>query len=398
MINEKKELKDVLKPYRLLFRQSNQFYGTVSTAAIDDLYSQLTTWQAREVSLINSNLSNEKLNEILRLNNRIALFFNEEVPLQVFSSVVSFSESELPDISFDQLILDWGSVSTNNQLQLLFVNTETRSLHRSYVTLPNAQQLYTKIVEPGVNYSHYIEVERKQLQSLYVVEDSIEMIQNTYYIDEISPDIFKNVLFADPSIVQRNVESIQSEKYIDDTSFMTVDTQRKVLNYVYPTAESITPIPAAYLLRESFDYINDHGGVTADYRLTSMNISKHVTEYQLYLQGFPVHSSMTSTRISTTWGDNSIFRYRRPYYLLDMDIKSEKTLKELPSGSEIITYIQKDEHISFDKIDEVVVGYYLMQNQNLRLFTLEPSWFIIADNVWTRIMPEHIRGMEDGLE
>ena len=110
---------------------------------------------------------------------------------------------------------------------------------------------------------------------------------------------------------------------------MTVDTQRKVLNYVYPAAESITPIPAAYLLRESFDFINDHGGVTADYRLTSMNIPKHVTEYQLYLQGFPVHSSMTSTRISTTWGDNSIFRYRRPYYLLDMDIKSEKTMKEL---------------------------------------------------------------------
>ena len=144
MINEKKQLKDVLKPYRLLFRQSNQFHGTVSTAAIDDLYSQLTTWQAREVSLINSNLSNEKLNEILRLNNRIALFFSEEVPLQVFSSVVSFNESELPDISFDQLILDWGSVSTNNQLQLLFVNTETRTLHRSYVTLPNAHTVLYK--------------------------------------------------------------------------------------------------------------------------------------------------------------------------------------------------------------------------------------------------------------
>lgn len=300
-IGDKKQLKDVLKPYRLLFRQEDQFKGTVSTSAIDDLFAQFATWDAHEVTLINNNLSDAKLNEMLRLNDRLTLFFTAKVPLQLFESVLPFRDKEVPNTAFDRLILDWSSVSTNNQVQLLFVNTEERTLYRSYVTMANEQKFRMNILEPTSNYNDYVEVERVNLQSFYVVEDSIESIKYTYYIEEIAPDLFKNVLFTDPSIVQRNVESMQFEKYTDDTSLMTVDTQSRVLNYVYPAAESISNIPATRLLRDSFEFLNEHGGITADYRFAFMNQSKHVTEYQLYLQGFPVHSSLTSTHITTTW-------------------------------------------------------------------------------------------------
>ena len=397
-IGEKKKVKDVLKPYRLLYRQEDLYKGTVSTAAIDDLYNVFSTWEAQDVTLINNNLSADKLNEMLRVNDRMTLFFADKIPLQSFASILNFKDRELPDTSFDRLILDWTNIKSKNQLQLLFVNTEKRTLYRSYVTVWNERQFELTVLAVTKNYNDYIEVARTNAESLYVIEDGIESVKYEYFIDDLSPELFKEVLFTDPSIVQRNIESVQSEKYSDNWSFMTVDTQSKILNYVYPAAESLSAISSSELLHDSMDFLNEHGGLTGDYRLAAISPSKHVTEYQLYLQGFPVHSNMALTRITTTWGDNRIFRYRRPYYSLDDHITSEKTIKELPSGIEMIEYIKNNPDFSLNKIDEMVVGYYLMQNQNLLLFTLEPSWFVIEGNVWTRITLDRLGGVNYGLE
>lgn len=396
LIGETKELQDVLKPYRALYYKENQFYGTVSPQAINKIYSQLTPLYPRPLELINSNLSDAKINELLRMDNRLTLFFNEELPLQVFTDIFTINDKDVPDASFNRLIIDWSNVETKNQLQLLFLNTEKRELYQSVTDITNSTHFLAEVVEPTKNYSAYMEVERDSLLSLYVAQDTVESVEYTYLIEDTLPETYKNLLFSDPTIVQ-NVESAQSEKYMDATSLMTVDTQNRILNYVYPLAESIAPIPSSRLLLDSYDFINDHGGFTADYRLSTMNIGKHVVEYQLFLKGYPIYSNSTVTRIVTTWGENRIFRYRRPYYTIEQDIV--RSVKQLPSGAEIMAYLENNEDYSIKDIDELVIGYYLTQDQNEeKLFLLEPSWFIISNNTWMRISPERIGGTYRGLE
>ena len=398
MIGDTKQLQDILKPYRLLYRQEDQFYGTVSNDVIQSVYDKISTWDVHEVDLINSNLSDEQMNKMLRENNRLTLFFNEEVPLQVFSGILPFNEKEVPDVSFTRLILDWSEVLSNNQLQLLFLNTEKRILLRSTIDISNSMQFMEEIVDPIKEYQAYFEVERESLLSLYVAQEAMESIQYTYFIDKTSPDLYKNILFGDLGIVKRSTDNTREEKYNDGTSVMTVDTQNHILNYVYPQAESIAPIPSATLLSDSFNFINDHGGFTADYRFSSMNVVKHVTEYQLFIQGYPIYSSITTSRIITTWGENRIYRYRRPYYSIDNEIRSFRTTQQLPSGDEVIEYLKNMKDQPFDEIDEVIVGYHLVQDIKKGIFLLEPSWFIISNNVWTRILPEQLGGANDGLE
>ncbi|MEK3764098.1 MULTISPECIES: YycH family regulatory protein [unclassified Solibacillus] len=397
MVGDSKELKDVLKPYRLLYRQNDEFFGTVSPSVLNELYSYLQSWQTNELILINSNLSDEKINEIIKTNNRITMFFNGEVPLQVFSKVVSFNDKTIPEASFTRLILDWSTVETNNQLQLLFLNTEKRILYRAYVDLVNRDKFLTEVIKPAKDYIPYVEIERDSLRSLYVSKDPIQSTRYTYLIQEIPPNLFKSIVFTQPKIVQRNTESEHSERYRDDTSLMTVDTKNRMLNYVYPPAESIAPILSSRLLIDSFDYINDHGGFTGDYRFSSMNIDKHITEYQLFLHGLPIYSNSnmtTTTRIITTWGENRIFRYRRPYYSIATEGEVYRSQKELVSGEQVIEYIRKTDN-SFKDIDEVVVGYYFAQDE---AFILEPSWFTISNDEWTRISPEYTGGIINGLE
>lgn len=351
----------------------------------------------RHLKLISSDLSDTKINELLRKDNQLTLFFNEEIPLQVFSNIFTINDKEVPDeVSFTRLILDWSDFETKGQVKLLFLNTEKRELYQAIADVSNETSFLAEVVEPLENYSPYTEVERDSLLSLYVIQGKVEATEYKYLIEDTLPETYKNILFSDLTIV-KNVESGKSEKYADSTSLMTVDTQNRVLNYVYPQAESIALIRSTRLLLDSFDFINDHGGFTADYRFSSMNVGKHETKYQLFLKGYPIYSNSTMTHIVTTWGENRIFLYRRPYYTIEQDIF--RAVKQLPSGDEIISYIESNEDYSMKDIDDVVIGYYLTLDQNEeKLFLLEPSWFIISNNSWMRISPERIGGTYRGLE
>lgn len=191
LVGKPKELQEVIKPYRLLYRQNEQFYGTVSATPLENLYRHLRSWQVYEMGLINSELSDSKMNKMLSMDNRITMFFNEEIPLRVFSNLMSFNDNEIPDTTFTRLIVDWSNVESSNQLQLLFLNTEKRSLYRAYASVPDKDYFMEKIIEPANNYSSYVEVEREPLRSLYVPKDPIQSTRLRYLAEDIEPDLFK---------------------------------------------------------------------------------------------------------------------------------------------------------------------------------------------------------------
>ena len=118
-----------------------------------------------------------------------------------------------------------------------------------------------------------------------------------------------------------------------------------------------------------------------------------VIDYQMFYQGLPVFSSETTTKITTTWGNEELYKYRRPFYTLEIDIPGEMEIIELPAGKEILPrYLQEE------PIRDLVLGYNLVQNKNLRVFELVPTWFVLKENTWERINLEEIGGIGNGLE
>ncbi|RKQ16455.1 hypothetical protein D8M03_09710 [Lysinibacillus endophyticus] len=392
-IGEHKSIEDVIQPYRILLSQDNQFSGTISSTLIDNVMTTLSKVRATELDFIQSNLSDVKINSMVGANNRITLFFQSEVPINIFKSILEFTQSDLPEISFSHLVIDWGKFNQTNTLQLLFVSEQNRTLYTTDIALSNDyfNSTFNDLFKDAIKYE---EITRNNKLSLYVPSNPVELAKYTYYIDEVSPERFKEILFKDTNIVKKNIESATSSKYTDAMSFMTSDTKTKIINYVYPTSESINDIKGSTLLQESFDFVNEHGGLTGDYRYVYRNVPKHITEYQLFLRGVPVFSSITSTRITTIWGDNQIFSYRRPYFKLDMAIPSERAVRQLPSGVEVSKWVQ-----NIQDIDDIIVGYYLTGSEiDEKLYTLEPGWFSIQDGSATRITPESLGGAGYGLE
>lgn len=396
LMGDRKNMSSIIKPYRMLFSTEDGFSGTAT--AIDPIIEYFNQLKPKSFTFVNGNLSAEKVNEMIRVPNRMTMFFQSDIPLQTFQRVISVEETEFDEAVFNRLIMDWNTVNETQQAQIFFVSTNNETVYRMDIEIEDIDEFNELfIVQPKSYVEEYVEKLRENNLSLYLVNTPLDEIQYTYYTFELRSELLKNLLFEDTSIVEKTVEESE-EVYTDSMSILTLNTQAKTMDYVDWGVESIAAISPYNLLLYTFDFINGHGGFTEDYRLASMNLQKHIVEYQLYLQGYPVFSSTTSTRISTTWGENRIHRYRRPYYLLDFNIDNEITGKQLDSGVDIVQYIERHTELDLSKIDDIVVGYDLIQNPDSRLFRLEPSWFAITGNTSKRIPTEWIRGDEYGLE
>ncbi len=397
MIGEKKQKHDIIKPYRVLSTQQAQLTGTTSAAAIAAVMKEFKHLKLSTLQLEQTNLSPATLNEMIRTKDRMTLFFPATVPLDIYREMLSFGENELFQAGFDRIIIDWPEWSVLRQANIYFISTKMNTVYRTSVE-PNTLHAFKEVLTEQVeNFSPYQEIERENMLSLYVTMTDMEAIHFTYYIEEISSELLKNVLFEEPNIVQKTVEGNQ-EKYTDSMSLLNLNTTTKNMNYVYPAAESSIAINAYTLLTDTIDYINEHGGFTADYRFSKMDVDNHSTQFQMYLQGYPVYSLDTLTKITTIWGDNRIFRYHRPYYMLDRGITAEKNISKLVAGTEVIEYINEYSELQLNNIDDIVIGYYLVQSDNSRLFILEPSWFVLSGNNWTRLTLDRVGGSANGLE
>jgi len=396
LIGSQKRMEDIIRPYKAIYRFDEEFTGTASNGAMKDIMKAFQGWNVLDLVPVNNNLTANYVNEMIRTNNRMTVFFTGEIPYSAFSSIFQFADKEIPETTFNRMIIDWTNYGSK-ELQVFFISSNNKTLMRSRVSLQNTNQFIRDVIEPAKTYSTFKEIERDDFTSLYMPNDKIESTKYMYTFIEEPLESFKNVLFPNPNIVQRSIESAMTEKYQDGMSRMTVDSNLKSLTYVYPAVESSAIIEPSKLLKDSFEFINEHGGFTADYRYVSRNTNKNQLEYQQYLQGLPVYSDQVISRITTVWGDNLIFRYKRPYYSLVFDIPTEKEIKELPSGLEIVEKIQQLNNIVLSDIDDIVVGYYLTQDSS-SIMTLEPCWFVVHNGVATKLTPELLGGVKNGLE
>lgn len=396
-VGESKTLQEVFLPYRVIVSENNKLLGDVSTNNLNHLMWTISNWKTTELKFEQNNITIEEINNLITKNRHITLFYSVEVPFKVFQSILTFSKSEIPESSFDRIMIDWSKLDQSNFIKIHFVNTKENTLYSTTVFISESN-FHSNVLEPLEGLTEFKEVKRNNALSLYVPIEPVKLYRYTYYIDEVSPDKFRDVLFHDPNIVKKNNDSSDSLKYTDGMSLMTVDTNSKVFNFVNPASEKLTDISISDLVNYSFQYINNHGGFNGDFRYVSVNLEKHVTDYQLFMHGYPVFSSITSTHITSTWGNNQIFRYKRPFYLLEMDISSEKKSELLYSGIRIINTISQSSKLDLSAMDDLIVGYNLVQNDSDLLYTLEPSWFAIIKGNWIRLSPELLGGVEYGLE
>ncbi len=397
LIAESKRIDDVIKPYKMIASRENNMTGSMETFDLERVVNVMKGWQISDLTLEDTELTNEELNELVGANNRYTLFFPDDVPFPVYDNILPFSITNIPEDGFDRLIVNWNR-SDNEQLKVYFASSKTKTLYSAVAKNVDWKLFDQKVVSSTLGFSKFTDIQRKGNLSLYVSAQDVESIRYTYYLKEIDPKRFQDALFSDPSLVRQSPVGTTNEEYSDGTSLMNVNLLERTLSFVNPSAETLVPAIPSKLVFDSLYYINEHGGWTDEFRFAKMNPANQQIDYQLYLLGYPVFSTETSTKITAFWGDPGIYNYLRPYYTLDLSLPFDTVISTLPSGEKASRVMQLVKDIDFNNVDELTPGYYLTRDDEKRLLILEPSWFYLSNNQWTRLSPEDLGGGKRGLE
>lgn len=388
-IAEKRTIEDVIKPYKVLFNFEEGLRGSNSTNEIDQIIDVMKGMTITNVSLADINYNQDKLDALMRKQNGFTFYFHGEVPFRVYDDVLDIEET-VPEATFDRLVVEWNQ--GNAALDVHFISRTNKVRYSAKVKGYDSQSFNRSVVLKAFSYDEYKEIGPESPKFIAVPTKPVETIRSTYYYEEISPSSFRDALFNDPNAVNRNQAGQNIEEFTDDHALMTINTSLKTLNYVHPVAEGDEIAIPSTLLTNSLEFVNEHDGWTDDFRYMHMNPLSRYVKFQLHFQGLPVIGDMASTEITQIWGDSKIFRYMRPYYMIDSTFHSEQENIQLSSGIEVVEMLMTSETIDFSAVDEITPGYYLKRDKEENLFTMEPTWFYLMKGYWNRYSPEQLGG------
>ncbi|UZN00882.1 two-component system activity regulator YycH [Lysinibacillus sp. MHQ-1] len=148
LIKPQKEMEDIIRPYKAIFRFDEEFTGTVSNNAMKNLMKTFKGWNVLDLEPVNNNLSPNYVNQIIGADHRMTIFFTGEVPFSAFNTIFQFAEKELPETTFNRMIIDWSNSNTK-ELMVYYISGNNQSLFRSHVSVPNMSQFIQEVIEPA---------------------------------------------------------------------------------------------------------------------------------------------------------------------------------------------------------------------------------------------------------
>ncbi|MBS4196467.1 YycH family regulatory protein [Lederbergia citri] len=405
-IADQKDAAQLIKPIKVLFDIDDEVFGTVYDEDINSILSQMSTWNIYNLGGARI-LNPEKIEELSHPDkgNRVEITFPDLVPFDLYKGILHFEGDVLPNASFDRIVIDLDGDGKGGS-SVSFIST---SEGREYKSNVNAERVATLLNDTRAKknvYDEYTAMEIKgpeeKMRTIYVTAKEKQMSINQYAIEYFSPEKFKAALFRDPAKVRRDDIHSAGEKYTDDRSLMNVDFTTNMIEYINPGMETVTETPYSNsdVLKRSIDFVNEHWGWTGNYRYFNMSLYEKKTIFQLFKNNFPIFNEQGMTSILLNWGNEEIYRYKRPYFSIKVNIELPGRIeKVLPSGESVLNKLLKDPNFKPEMFESMLIGYKLSKSTELTdVIDLEPSWYYLYGGSWIRYDLDDKRGDMGGLE
>jgi regulatory protein YycH of two-component signal transduction system YycFG len=397
-IGEKRTVEQVVRPIKVLYHQEKKVTGTTEKTKIDPLLDSMKLWQIHDVTAKAEEASAKSLKSFMHEPNRIVLYYPGSVPFPVFDAMVNITDETIPEASFDRVVIELATPE-NTQPQIYFINSASGRVYEGRISMSEMDGFENDFLEDVAGYPTYVTNDDIGSLPIYVPEKAEEKVVYPYLLEEVTPENFRSALFENASSVDSSGDAA-NEKYTDDTgAIMRFDSNRKSMSYVKPRAETSDPGIPSELIFSTVDYVNDHGGWTNDFRYFGIEPLTQQVHYRLFLDNMPVFSTSTSTELELRWGmidgTEQIFRYVRPYYILQSTAQTSK--KALEPGTAALDAVSRLSEEERKAVTEILPVYELTQTGE-KLITLEAAWYYKIDGNWTKLSKEALGGGKVGLE
>lgn len=395
-IVETKKIEQIVRPVKILYHFEDIVHGTVNKDEIDLFLDAVRTWQINDLSLQSDQATANEMADIMHDPARAVLYYPGAVPFPVFDAMMNVADTNVPEATFNRLVINWES-SSNGELAINFINTDSGRIYEGSVQLADVESFLVDMIEPTEQYPLYITDDSIGALPIYVPAEPVETSSYVYLYEETPLEEYAERLFVAPAM------STIDARYTDNSgAFLEKDDNIKGLNYVQSKAETADPAIPSELVFNTIRFINDHGGWTNDYYYFGMEPINQEIDYRLFINNLPVFGSTVSTAIAVQWGttdgEEEVFRYDRPIYILEPTGRAVTT--PLASGEAVLAALSRLDEEEQAQVTEVIPGFELARYSNDldRLMIAEPNWYFKMNGTWLKLSNEVLGGGPFGLE
>ncbi len=392
-IAAKKDVSKIVRPDTLLFHHGgNRHYGTVSPSEIEKIIKEISRWNFTDFK----NITSEKDTSFVHSEGNAVIVYPDSIPIDLYKMVIKVGDKNPPDFQFDRIVIDVDKPQKDDGI-VYFVSMDSKQVYKSHVPasfIQNFNSEFFKDTDSSPEYKEYFSYEGSE--TFFLPAEDTKMTRYQFLTKELDSEKYKNALFSDPSVVQKNYQQSE-EEYADNLSLLRVNSDKNTLRYVKPAAGNNPTFPSADLLKKSIDFVNEHAGWTDNYQFVDMDELNHRVIFRIYdSSGYPVFSDDPKiSEIRQVWGQNEIYEYYRSNFQLGLRTE-EKIEVSLSSGDSVIERLNRLEGFDSNNLEDVKLGYKMIKDpQTIRL---EPSWFYRYKGVWKSISLDETEGMNNGLE
>ncbi|HEY4599813.1 MAG TPA: two-component system activity regulator YycH [Cerasibacillus sp.] len=376
-------LEDVIIPNDMIFHDQGDFFGFQQANDLKSLYREIGRWTIYEFSTGDSTGPPKQ-------KRQIEIRYPTPLPMKIIPRLFTFDKElkNLPSWSFDRVFITFDK--NHPMINLQFLSIDGKQKATAVIQQAEKYELLLSYMENKVRLQEYIAFKTKPDWYIYIPNGKVEKAKKSFSVDVAAlnqaPNKLINALFSDPSIVTRNLTKANVANYTDGRQQLQIDSQRLNMEFTNPSQMDIKePLHSVELLEKTVDNINEHKGWTGEFHLESIDSANQKVTFLMYQNGEPILSN-NRARLEQEWRKQVLFKYERPLFQISDLIVEEMT--ELPSGEEIIQFINQSQY-NLKDIQDIRVGYRLkFQDMSSYIFTLEPAWFMKYNGAWVEIQSD----------
>ena len=392
-LSPKKDIKDIVKPNQIIFHKEKDYFGTSEEIEVENMMNEVSRWNFDHFRNISSEVEN--LSSIVENNEVVDIRFSGSIPINLYKNVLLIKDKDLPHFNFEQIVINM-HIENQEFGVIYFISHEDHQVYHSLVPISSILSMKEKYFNEANRYDKYFLFKAGSERMIYLPKNETELVSYQYLTKKLDPEKFKNALFSDPSLVQKN-DVATGQEYTDASNLMRVTKESNMILYVDPAEEETQVINSNDVLQKSINFVNEHGGWTDNYHYFGLDNDQKTVLFRLYLEGHPIFSENSDvSELRLVWGKTDISRYVRSNFSLG--ILTTTYPGKLESGREALERIRQMDQFNVDLLEDVTIGYQMKKDSQSLLVDIVPCWYYLYDGVWKPLTFEGSGGDQVGLE
>ena len=382
-ISHKIDIKELIHPKKIVWKKDGQYVGSEAMIDIQPIINEIQKW-----NFYDFNLATEEFAAKWRERAEALIFQYDDIPLELIKTILSVEQDGIPNILYHYMFIFPGDLEKQEAV-VYFASSDLRTAVKSRVKYHDQLNFIRKLQEFADKSSPYLVYEHTAGSMIFVKNDPhLEVKTYPYYTMEIPIQAFVEVLFPDPSVVTKTENT-----YTNGTSLLEVNEDHKTIHFVNPTVAKNQAIAPSQIIQTAMNFVNQHGGWTDQYLFSHFDAENQEVIFQLFLSDYMV---VGSNYLSVSIGNSGIYAYRRPYFSLNFPV--QPYVKTLPSGQEVLDYLEATKKIDLAHITDIAIGYEMTFMEEDSMFLFEPFWYYRIGSDWLPVFEAEQGGEHNGLE